>query len=262
MSKATTSTDESTELTTSIDADTLDTTLGILRTLDSEAILRLGKDGLDVSIVDPGNVAMHHIDVQPGAFDIVPNGEFAIGVNLERLQDAISKAGSGQSVDLGFKPSNRMLNVSYANVNIDLAAIDPDSIRQEPDSADVDLANKFQTMTTELDDAIDILGIINNHEGTVKIECDPDEEEVRLLSESDVDSSVITLDHDDVESASVDKSTVSIYSHDYLEDIVSEIPGGPVTIETDEEYPIRLFYSYAGGSAEVESTLAPRVDTS
>lgn len=264
MSKA----DAETVLTTSIDAGTLTTTLDILQTAGSEAKLHLGADGLDVHLVDPANVMMHHIDVSPSAFRHTPGGSFTFGANLERLQDFCAKADADQSIDFSFKPKTREMNIQYANVDYDMACIDPDSIRNEPDVNELDLPNHFTVALSDLKDALYHVDLVSDH---VDITCDADAETVAIVGDGDTDDVRVALDEDDLIRSHIREDTEALFSMPYLYSgsdgsgdygkAVKKIPGDEVTITCGEEFPMWLDYEYADGNAEVRTMLAPRIQS-
>lgn len=251
------------ELQASIPYQTLNDTLDILRTVGDEAILRIGADGLEVSLVDPANVAMHHVELSSSAFDIAPKGSFPIGVNLNRLQDVIGKASNDQSIALGYKAETRKLNISYSNVSVDLACIDPDSIRQEPDVNELDLPNQFVVESEDFEDAVEMADMMSDH---VVIECDPDGE-VAIIAEGDTDDVTVTLDHDDLlPGSSITEEAVSMFSVAYLygkgkkkANILGDIPDTELEVHVGDEFPMMMYFDFAGGDGSVETLFAPRI---
>jgi proliferating cell nuclear antigen len=253
-------------LTTSIDAGTLRTTLDVLQTAADEAKLHLGADGLEVHIVDPANVMMHHIDVSAAAFRTTPSGSFTVGVNLERLADFCAKAGSGQTIDFSFKPATRELNIQYDRVDYDMACIDPDSIRKEPDVNDLDLPNWATVPTSDLSDALYHADLVSDH---VNLTCDSDAETLTVTAEGDTDDVTVTLDDAEFVNHHIREDTTAKFSMAYLYSgsqgsgdhgkVVKEIPGEEVTVTLGDEFPMWLDYEYADGDAEVRTMLAPRI---
>jgi len=247
-----------------INADTLDTTLDILRSLSGEAKFNFSPDGLTVKLVGPANVAMHNpVTVTAAAFEKVPTGEVTIGVNLERLQDYISKADSDQSVALAFDAETGMFNISYANVDVDLAAIDPDSVRKEPDVNELDLPNTVVVDRGDLADACEVVDMTGDH---VTLSCDIDGE-FRFYAEGDTDTATWTFGRDDIIGGTINENTESVFSVKYLygtgtdPSIVKEIPSGEIEIEIGDTYPMFLRFEYADGDASVRTMIAPRVAT-
>lgn len=245
-------------LETTIPAYTLHTTLDILQSVALEAKLNFGKDGINVAVVDPANVCMHRLEVKPAAFADVPKGQFTLGTNLERYQDCISKADTEQLIANSFRAEDRMLHVEYGKYSTSMAAIDPDSIRQEPDIPDLDLANEVVLDTSDFKDAIDMCQMVSDH---VNFECRPDDEAFAFYAEGDTDETDVVFGPDDVVSANITKESVSKYSLDYLEDILKAVPSDEIRMIVDQEFPVKMYYGYADGNAEVETMIAPRISS-
>jgi len=62
------------------------------RTIAGETVLKIGKEGISTRVVDPANVAMLDVSLGAAAFESVPSGSFAAGVNLNQLDDYLDRA--------------------------------------------------------------------------------------------------------------------------------------------------------------------------
>lgn len=270
--------EETVELETALQKRGLADTLEILQTLSPEGRMNFGREGLNVALVDPATVAMHYLDLGTGAFEDVPSGQITLGTNLERLEESVGKAEPSDVVTLGYAADKGMTNIQYGNVSVNMAAIDPNAIRNPPEESDLEHANEFTVKRETLADALDIADMVSDH---VVIECDPDGREVRFKGEGDTDDATYTFDHDDVIDAKINDETDSMFSMDYLwgrgtdaAGIVRSMPDGEVTVrvasgekefsdpKSQGEYPLDLSYQYADGAGEVLTRLAPRVDRS
>jgi len=239
-----------------IRADRFATTLDILRSAGGEAILRFGRDGIDVSLVDPGNVYMVRQSVDPPAFEHVGDGQFPAGVNLDAWADYIGKADGDEPIKLDFDAETRRVSVEYGPFDRSFALIDPDSIRREPDMPALDLPNRMQLEAGLLSDVVEVSGMVSDH---IELEGDPDEECVRVIADGDRDTNTATLT-DELQTADVTEHASSIFSLDYLEDMVGVMPSDAVvTVSWGEEFPLKFEWEYIDGDASVTQTLAPRV---
>lgn len=263
MSSAETKTDSDTVLHTSIRAGVLDTTLDVLKTAADEAILRVGKEGLDVALTDPGNVMVHFVDIDAAAFEQVPGGQFALGMNLERLQDAIDKAEDHSTVTLALNTETRRLNVTYGNVDVDLAMIDPDSIRDEPDLPDVELPNRWSMTPEQFADGVDVVDLVTDH---IRMSVDAGDGTLTLRGEGDIDTATVTFGPGDFVDHEFHETAESLYSMDYIKEITKGMKGAGVASDgvqfrAGNELPLRVFWDYADGHAEVQALLAPRIES-
>jgi proliferating cell nuclear antigen len=234
------------------------TTLDILMSAADEAILRFGRDGIDVSLVDPANVYMVRQSVAPSAFEHVGDGQFPAGVNLDAWADYIDKADADEPIKLDFDAETRRVSVEYGPFDRSFALIDPDSIRREPDTADLDLPNRMQLEGRLLSDVVDVSAMVSDH---IEIEGDPDDECVRVIADGDRDTNTATLT-DELQTADVTEQASTILSVDYLESIVDVMPSDAVVaVSSGEQFPVMFEWEYIDGDASVTQTLAPRIQS-
>mgnify|MGYP002761227471 CR=1 FL=1 len=246
-------------LQTDIRAGYLTDTMSILRALGDEAILHLGNDGLNTKLVDPAKVAMYRdVSLSPAAFESTPSGSFALGINLERLQETLQKAGDDTTVSLSFDPKTRKLNVAYDRVSVDLACIDPDSIRSEPDVNEIDLPNHFAMQADELGDAVDIVDLVTDH---ITIEVTDDA--VLFTGEGDSDDSRYELLAEELDQPDLPEDTVSLFSMEYFQSFLGGMPSDVATVSmhVGDEFPVLFNYEFADGDGYIEGMLAPRLKT-
>jgi len=245
-------------LHTSLRGDVLQTTLDVLQTVGSEAILRLGKDGLDVALVDPANVYMVRLSVEPAAFEKVPGGQFAIGINLESLSDHVSKANADDVVTLAFAPETGKLNVQYGHVDSNLAGIDTDSIRQEPDVPDLDLPSEVELPTSELENAVDMAELVSDH---ISVGCETDPDALHISADGDTEDTSYRITSDEMERTAISEATTALYSLEYVNSLTTACVGETVTLRLGDEFPMKAFSEYADGEATVEAMIAPRIQS-
>jgi proliferating cell nuclear antigen len=252
-------------LTTAIEAGTLEQTVDILQSVADECIFNLGRDGLDVRLVDPGNVYMADLQLSSNAFERVGDGLFAIGVNLDRLKQILGKADSDDIVELVLDTETRKLHLEFSNVEMDFAGIDPDKIRAEPDLPDLDLPNEFESEARHLQRAVGICQMVSDR-ATVGGDLDP--ECIHLTADGDTDDARVELD-EELGFADVREDASSIFSIDeasggssgYLDEALGVIPKTtPISVAFGEEFPIWIEWEFADGSGQVTQMIAPRVE--
>lgn len=240
-----------------VEAGRLATTLKILQSLADEAIIHIGNHGIRTSLVDAANHAMHDpLELDSGAFEHVPEGSFVLGVKLERLEDMLP-TGGGELAELSLNTETRMLNVVYDNVDVNVACIDPDSIRDPPETPDLDLPNEFTVGSDEWEKAIKTADKVTDH---VAVECLKSEGVVVVRGEGDIDDVEIEFGDDELIDDDIREDSLSLFSLDYLEDVVKPIPsGGEVTVACGSEMPIWMDFDFADGHGSVRTMLAPRI---
>ena len=253
-------------LTTAIEAGTLQQTVDILLSVADECIFNLGRDGLTVRLVDPANVYIADVTLSDDAFERVGEGQFAIGVNLDRLDDILGKADGDDVVELVLDLETRKLHLEFSNVEMDFAGIDPDSVRAEPDLPDLDLPNEFESQAKHLQRAVDICSMVSDH---ASVHGDLQDECIRLTAEGDTDDARVELD-EELGFADVREDASSLFSigvdssvsTGYLDGALGVIPKTtPTSVTFGEDLPIWIKWEFAEGAGQVTQMIAPRVDT-
>ena len=249
---------EPSPLSVIIRADRFAKILEITRSAADEAILRFGRDGINVTLVDPANVYMLRQSVDAAAFEHVGDGQFPAGVDLSAWADYISKADGDELVKLDFDPEAGRVDVEYGPFERSFALIDPDSIRRGPDMPELQRPNQMQLEAGLLSDVIDVSGMVSDH---IEIEGDPDDECVRIVASGHSDTNTATLD-EELQTADVTEHASSIFSLDYLEEMVGVMPSNAVvTVTWGEECPVTFEWEHADGDASVTQTMAPRIQS-
>jgi proliferating cell nuclear antigen len=243
-------------LETLINADTLAKTIDVADSVADESVLRFGRHGLKIRLVDPANVYMANIHLDSSGFEAVGDGVFPAGQKHEGLLDFIGKADSEELVSLAFDAETRRLAVEFQPYERDYALIDPDSIRQEPDIPDMDLPNVFNIDGETLKEVVEVSQLVSDH---VNIEGDSDAECIRIVAEGDTDTNTATLD-DELGFAEVTEDASSFLSLDYLEDAVGVIPkSSTVEVRFGDEFPVMMEWTFADDYGHVKQVIAPRI---
>lgn len=226
----------------------------------SEAIFRLGRDGLEVRCVDPANVAMTDIHLDESAFESVGDGKFPIGLNLEKLDDHLAFADTNELIQLTYKPENRMLNIHFGNTSVDIASIDPDSIRSEPSVPDVPYTAMAALDASAFLNGVKQCKVPSDH---IQLIADPDSGALELYGDGDTDDVTITYDRSDLHDGKIEEHTTALYSVDYLtgkHGILDDAPSdASLMVEFANEYPAKYEYDFADGHGHVMLTVAPRI---
>ena len=257
-------------MTVVVRAEVLQQVVDQLLTIVDEAIFRIGHDGLDVRAVDPANVAMVDLDVEPGAFESVGDGSFPIGVNLQKLDSYIDGASGGDLITLSVDAEVRKVNIDHTNVEVEMAGIDPGAMRGEPDIPDnIDHRAEFEVDAKVLADAVENADLVSDH---VELKADIDEEALVVTGRGDIDEIETVVGEDELSEANFPEEVTSIFSLPYL---VGGSQGGskyggilkPLSSGTEltgklgDEMPVFLDYEFADGYGSVEMMLAPRIES-
>ena len=241
-----------------VGASTLQDALDSVSVLVDECKIRLNEADLSIRAVDPANVGMVDLTLDAAAFESYEADGGVIGVNLAKLEDFVGMASGDQLVELELDEETRKLNIRMDGLSSTLALIDPDSIRQEPDIPDLDLAAEIVLEGAQLDRGIKAADMVSDH---VRLRVDADAEAFHIAAEGDTDDVDFQLDDDDLVALTAGAAD-SLFSLDYLKDMNKAIPkDAEVTVELGEEFPVKIHYAVAEGQGNVTYMLAPRIQS-
>jgi len=241
-----------------VSAETLRATLDSVSVLVDECKIHLTDDGIEIRAVDPANVGMVDLTLGRDAFESYETDGGTIGVNLSRLEEFAGMADAGQLINLELDEETRKLHVQIDGLEGTLALIDPDSIRQEPDLPDLDLASTIHLEGNDIDRAVTAADMVSDH---IALGVDPDEEVFYVDAEGDTDDVHFELGQDDLIDLTAGDSH-SLFSLDYLKDMNKAIPkDAEVRMELGEEFPVKMHFDIAEGEGQVTFMLAPRIQS-
>ena len=239
-------------------AETLQATLDSVGVLVDECKIHLDDGGIEIRAVDPANVGMVDLSLDAEAFESYEADGGLIGVNLVRLQDIAGMADSDQLVHLELDEETRKLHISIDGLEYTLALIDPESIREEPDLPDLDLAATIVIEGRDIDRAVTAADMVSDH---IELGVDESDEVFYVKAQGDTDDVHLELDADDLIDLVVGPAS-SLFSLDYLQDMNKAIPKDTeVTMELGEEFPVKLHFDIAESEGEVTYMLAPRIQS-
>jgi proliferating cell nuclear antigen len=239
-------------------ADTLQATLDSVGVLVDECKIHLDEGGLEIRAVDPANVGMVDLSLDASAFESYEADGGLIGVNLVRLKDIAGMADSDQLVQLELDEETRKLHISIDGLEYTLALIDPESIREEPDLPDLDLAATIVIEGRDIDRAVTAADMVSDH---IELGVEDGDDVFYVAAEGDTDDVHLELGQDDLIDLVVGPAS-SLFSLDYLQDMNKAIPkDAEVTMELGEEFPVKLHFDIAEGEGAVTYMLAPRIQS-
>lgn len=234
---------------------------GVDNPLVSECRMHFSEHGIHVAVVDPANVAMVNPgDLAPEAFEhYKAPGEVTIGVNLERLIEYVKPADAGAPVNIAIDMETRHLLIEYGETELSMGLIDPDSIRSEPDIADLDLPNIATLTGEQFDHALTVADLVSDH---VRVAVDTDAETLAFTTRGDIDEGGVEYDADDLIDTAFMEDTEALFSLDYLRTMAKPMPeDGEIELRCGHEYPIKMSWSTFDGAFSVSQMVAPRIQS-
>jgi proliferating cell nuclear antigen len=242
-----------------IQADVLQQYVDTVRALVHEAKIHFTDGGITASVVDPSNVCMYpSVELSERAFESYDApGEVNIGVNLDALDERLGSADSDDLLRFGVDMEKRMFRIRYRQIEHEMALIDPDAIRQEPDTPDLDLPNYVELSADHLDDAMSNIDLVSDH-----VRFTNTDDEFVIEGKGDTDRAALSFDDEDCRRLEVSGDVESLFSLSFLVDVVDPIPtDAVVSIRYGDEFPTWWEYDLFDETMHVEMMLAPRIQS-
>lgn len=230
----------------------------LLTPLVDELKLEVTEDGLHTRYIDPANVGLGDVSIYREAFHTYEvDADLTLGVNITGTASTIQKARMGRgntddvSLDLDERRTQVAIEREYQRHNVELTDellnIDPDAIRQKPNrpdfekylswSADIDVKALFDVV--EHFDADHVL--IAERDGHL-VFCEQDDDGLHEGDYASVgDFGAVASEFNNQE-----PGAASLFSMDYLGDIVKALKRGKVTdltIRWGEQAPVVLDFA-------------------
>lgn len=242
-------------------ASKLQAYIDVFTPLVDEGKVHFSESGLSCSVVDPANVGLiGPAELSAEAFETwdVP-GQGVVGVPFDTVDERLSPAKPDDLVTMTLDMSDRTLRLQFRNITQSVALIDPDAVRDVKNDPDIDVPNSVVLEGSQLEEARQVVDYVTDH---LIIDGEPDERQVVIRGEGDVDD--VELEYGDGETiqADVPEQTRVYLSLDYVTDLIKPIPGdAEVWIEFGDEHPITMDWEAAGGDVSVHQILSPRIVT-
>lgn len=235
--------------------------LGGPKALEEECKLDMSDDGFYVTVVDKANVAYIGTTLSPTAFESYDYGhdeKKVYGLSITKLSNAIGVAGSDDLVQLLLDDEHSM-RVEAGSVGFDHAGINPDTIRQRPEIPEIDYTTILENVPIEsLKRGVKACDMVSDH---LQFVVDPDSPDVIMRAEGDTDDAELSLYDGDTHLTAGEAETV-LLSLDYMQSIVKAVPSDTtVDLFIRDDFPFRMEYEFADGTASAEVFLAPRIES-
>jgi proliferating cell nuclear antigen len=235
--------------------------------LVDEALLEISNTGIETSAVDPANVGMVEMEMTTDSFlQLDTNNEtLAVKVNelekaVTRLQDELVEDSENRTLHMTIDEEKHRLQVwcEPGTMEFSISLLDPDSVREQPDIPDIDLASTVKLKGEYFAHVIQSA----RKSGFEHITVGTADDAVTFICEGDIDDFTVEADETDFGVHSVDGGGVdSIYSIDYFNDIRKGLPDEQqVTIGVGNDFPISISAENEDGDVSVSYDVAPRVE--
>jgi proliferating cell nuclear antigen len=234
--------------------DLIETWLDPVDAIVDEAVLEFDQDGSSVSVVDPANVCLVESKLDGESWDVLDTAEGGtiVGVDLSGFMDVLSL---GDDSDIVTISDSDGLTIRVGSIEFSTGVLDPDSIRDQPSTPDVELNRVSAVPDSELQRGVRAADLCSDH---ITVQAEEGSDELRLTAEGDVDEVDLTISGDDHEVIGTG-AAASKLSLRYLEDVIGSMDG-MVSLRAGEELPVEFRWSRADRAVTSEAMIAPRIE--
>jgi len=231
--------------------------INIISELVNDVSMKIGPNGVDITAMDPANVALVEFKLLASAFvEYEVQSPTELSVSLDNLKNVLKRAKPNDNVILSREDGENKLQldlVGGSKRRFSIPLINMDSSEQKIPK--LSFSTRIEMPADQFDDAIEDVGIIAEsvalmiQDGKFIINSENNLSEAKVELPS-TDSTSISTSGDDV---------TAKYSMDYLKKIVkgSKISEN-VVIEFNKDYPLKVSYTVTD-KVHLGFILAPRV---
>lgn len=238
------------------DSSYLKESISIISELVNEGCFKVRKEGIELSAMDPANVAMVIFKLLPSCFiEYTVKEDVDLGINLAGFKQILRRSNATDSVTLLLDDPKKLTIIFSSNTirTFTLPVIEMESREQKIPNLSFQL--EVSTHSSLLSSAVDDVSIIAE---SVQFLASP--ESFILQGDGDLSHAKIEMKNCDETRITVETPAKSKYAVEYLKKMVqgSKI-SDTVSIRFDNNYPLKLEYK-AIDKCLLSFILAPRVD--
>ncbi len=227
--------------------------IGIISELVNEVKIKVSKEGISITAIDPANVAMVVFKLPAHAFSQLEVEEEHLGISLESFKAILKRCSFGSS--LLMKTEDNFLKIEIDDKvkrEFTLALIDLD--KKDKPVPSLEFSARVEINSTELQEAIEDCSIVAD---SCNFESEP--EKFSIYAKGTLNSAKLTYSSDEahIESPSKQKGK---YSLEYLQKMIRATKITEKTIlNFSNDYPLKM--DFKTPNLELSFILAPRVET-
>lgn len=229
--------------------------VSIISDLVTEAQFKITAQSMELTAMDPANVAMVIFRLLSSAFvEYDVKGSTVISINLNDLKQVLRRAGPADTVTLELDDSKLKITLKSANTRtFSLPLIEMEEKEQRV--PDLTFAANVTTSSSLLNQAIEDVDIIGE-----SVTFLAESQKFTVLASSELSRAKIEVPEDKNTQVAVKGSAKSKYSIEYLKKMMQGSKlSDKVSINFSNDYPLRLEY-VEKDRVQLAFILAPRVD--
>ncbi|MFA6268976.1 MAG: proliferating cell nuclear antigen (pcna) [archaeon] len=239
-------------------ADVFKKSMEAIAILIDEAELVVSQNGLELKATDPSQISMVDFSLPKKAFEVFEASETRLGLDLDYLNQVLSRAQSADQLVLGLDEKKAFLTVTFKGTAersfqvplIDISSADVPNPRIEFDSEMIVSAGFLQN-------AFKDAALISSH---VVLGCNEEKFYVKASSSKGNLNEDVKQNKDTLPELRVKRECKSMFPLDYLQDMLKVATSDTkVNLSIKSNAPVRV--SYLIGDASISYFLAPRIES-
>ena len=239
-----------------IKSETLKGLVNVISTLIDEVKFTIDQNGMVLKAVDPAHVAMIELKVGAKAFESYSASNTEIGLDLDKVKTVLKLAGPGDVISMEQDEGNGRLVFRIGKITRSMNLVDTSSMN-DPKVPQLNLSTKVRVVVDQLQKGIRAAESISDH-----IALKANSKYFELSCEGDTDDANLKLEEGDYEELVASSDVCSLFPLDYFSNLIKAIPAGTmITVELDNDYPVRLVFGLSNDEVKVEYFLAPRIES-
>ena len=240
------------------DASVFKRSIEAISVLIDEAELVIKKDGLELKATDPSQISMVDFSMPKKAFEKFDASETRLGLDLDYLNQVLSRVAAGDKLILELDEKKSFLNVSFkgkAERSFQVPLIDISA--SEVPTPKIDFDSELSINSGFLQGAFKDAALISSH---ITVGCDDKKFFVKANSSKGNLNEEARHDKETINEMKVKSDCKSMFPLDYLQDMLKAASSGEfVSIHIKSNAPIKI--SYLIGEASITYFLAPRIES-
>jgi proliferating cell nuclear antigen len=223
--------------------------------LIDEAELVVNENGLELKATDPSQISMIDFSMPKKAFEKFESEETRLGLDLDYLNQVLSRAQTGDELELKLDDKKAFLEVTFrgkAERAFQVPLIDISS--SEVPTPKIEFDAELLINSSFISNALKDVALISSH---ITIGCDSEKFFVKANSSKGNLNEESKQDKDTLPELKVKTECKSMYPLDYLQDMLKAATGN-ISIYLKSNAPIKI--SYPIGDASITYFLAPRIE--
>jgi proliferating cell nuclear antigen len=222
-----------------------------------EVGINVTAEGMTLRAMDPAHVALVDFELKKDAFDDYEVDEtLVLGIDLDRLNTILKRAGADDKITLEVDSENnalkiRLKNASTRTFNLPLIEVSEEELKVP----DLEFPCIVEINSKIISEGIKDAEIVSDHV-ILKI----DSENLYIKARGDLGNVEVKAGKDDVISFEVSQDTRSMFSLEYLKDMIkaSDI-AGTVKISLGDNIPVKM--DFLSNDIKLSFLLAPRIES-